>query len=411
MLSALCTGNVTSGYRLVVLEPELWQCLEARANEAWLARAGVGARPIQLARLTHVIVRAGGHSSHAIARQGNVGEGTLTSKSLRRTLGISGQRFQLELDLTDFVPVKVVPASMRPFPKPGRAPVHPDTLRDMYLPATGNRLRRDRTAVATVSFPSQDLACGITLQEDSSVPPGKIALTMALRTLFQVSKGDTAVISPPVIVPETRPHSWVKSAKRWLVLRPIETADLVSEVILRFLLRSPSLAVRTIQMEPGADDESRIRLHPVALDLLGIQSGDQVFVSWGWGQRAAVALLGHDESDPEARTAVRHSQAADTAEQDDPHVPSTLLARLSLPARIGSGLPPHTVVTVRRRLRPLVGRHINLLSVPLVGVLLAAASIQGIRGWQIAVVAAGAGFLALRPLRKSRARSDLWPWS
>lgn len=366
--------------------------------------------------LHHVLIRSDGKDYPAIAATPKACSPkhsstqpackAATSKSLRRMIAQPPDQVQFQADIrvAEELELKVVVAPIDEVGRPGVALVNGADFQSVVS-------RSDRRqGAATVSVVGRELLAGVHVRPCNQVLPGHVAMSMAMRTVFECGVDDLVLMSPALATPRRRNKPGVRRIVTRTLRSPFALLDYMVECLLRMLLGAPQLAVRTAQMEPGADDESRVRLDEVAMNLLGVQAGDQVFISWAWAQRVAGVLVGFEDNTDEASAVIAKAQGANRAHAMRARVPRTVIARVSLPARQGTGLPPDTVVVVRRRVRPLVGRHVNLLAVPLVGVLLAAAAIQGIRGWQVATIAVAAAFLALRPLRRVKARSTNWPW-
>jgi hypothetical protein len=196
-----------------------------------------------------------------------------------------------------------------------------------------------------------------------------------------------------------------------IVIICIRIVDVVVEQLMRVALRSPPLSFRVIQANPGDDDlRDTIRLHPVAFAALALKPGGQVILNWA-GQRMAVRAL-EDQSpvDTPVSTAVLQSIGLrlDTGLLPE-DFPAHLVIRIPAPIRTALNIPPSTVIQVRRRLRPAVVSQLNQLTIPVAGLVVAAAAIPAVRGWPLVVGSIAAVVLGLAPLRSPRPPRGHWP--
>jgi hypothetical protein len=170
------------------------------------------------------------------------------------------------------------------------------------------------------------------------------------------------------------------------------------------------MVLRTTQAPVGDDASSVIRLHPAVFPSLGLRPGTQVLVTWCDLRVAALALEDYERYDAETRSFIDQRQAVErTASPASPPLPPHLVARLSLNLRRELGIPAHTVVEVRRRLRPMVVSQLNQLTIPVAGIFLAGVAVDELRGWPLAAGLAIVILLALAPLRQARPPRGLWP--
>lgn len=189
---------------------------------------------------------------------------------------------------------------------------------------------------------------------------------------------------------------------RWL--------DFQSERLLRALLRAPPIVVRATQAPIGDDVTNVVRLHPAMFTWLGIQPGMQVGVTWCGLTVTALALEDLDAYDAAALARVREFQAVERTVFDLPDgLPPHLVARLSLSVRRQLGVPGHTIVEVRRRVRPVVLAQLNQMTVPVAGIFLAGVAVSDLRGWPLVVGLAIVVVFGLAPLRRARPPKGLWP--
>lgn len=204
--------------------------------------------------------------------------------------------------------------------------------------------------------------------------------------------------------------------RRWLTalgwfIRGARWIDHVLELCLRAILGAPTLALRVTQAHPGADTLDAVWVSPAVFTSLGISAGDHVFVSWGPSSCRALTVLEDPVSpgEPVSRV-VRQSQLVDrmtTPLADD--FPPQLVIRVPAPIRMELGMPPASVVEIRRRLQPIVARHLHQLTVPVSGLVLAGAAVPETRGWPLVIGSAVPAVFGVIALRIPRAPRGPWP--
>lgn len=196
--------------------------------------------------------------------------------------------------------------------------------------------------------------------------------------------------------------------QRWLAhsrVRPrraLRLLDRASEKALELVLRAPRLILRTTHAPVGDDGEKIVRLHPKLFASLGITPGAQVVVSWFGLTTAAVALEDYEPAKTEALEAVRATQAVERTPTTADDLPAHLIVRVTMDVRRELGIPAHTVVELKRRLRPLVATQLNQLTIPMAGIFLAGVAVKDLRWWPLLI---GLGIViafGLAPLRRAR---------
>lgn len=214
----------------------------------------------------------------------------------------------------------------------------------------------------------------------------------------------TLVAAPPDMVRHQLP------TRR--VLRASEAVDRTMERLWRALFRAPEFSARVVQAHAGDDGASIATLHTAVFDRIGIQSGQQVLVRWGGREVVALAVADHDPPISGSPTAsMKKVQRVnrlwpDLPEGISPHV----TVRLSTRLRDQLGAPVATVVTVRRRMRPVLVQNLNSLVVPLASLVLAGAALPDPHWPALGLGTALMSVFALARLRipqpRSRARVD-----
>lgn len=196
------------------------------------------------------------------------------------------------------------------------------------------------------------------------------------------------------------------------VVLGVRWVDYLIEFMLRLVLRSQSLTFRITWANPGDDDlQDTIRIHPTAFAALGLVPGDQVIVNWAGTRTTARVLEDPNPVDTPASSSPLLLGAARM------HIdgllpegfPAHLVAKVPAPMRTSIGIPPSTLIDLRRRVRPAVVGQLNQLTIPVAGLILAAAAIPAVRGWPLAAGAVAALVLGLAPLRRPRPPRGRWP--
>lgn len=269
---------------------------------------------------------------------------------------------------------------------------------------------------------SGELQLPVRVEARPSVPVGEVRVSMLLRTLAGADKGSAVTLAPLPLGRDRHLHAAALRQRvgRWssgpagvalgLLVLLLRSLDLVLEHVLRPALLAPAVAVRTEQGQLGDDTEDVVRAHPALLASLGLpEQGGQAVLSWG--RRRTAVLVAPDIPDDVAPSGHlgRHRASATTEHPRAADFPRHLLVRVSATSRQVLGMPPVTVVELRRRLRPLVLRQLNALLTPLLGLLLASVAIEGLPVGGLVAAGVAVVVLGLAPLRLSRPGRGLWP--
>lgn len=233
------------------------------------------------------------------------------------------------------------------------------------------------------------------------VPAGAVRLTYQMRLLTDAEGADA---SAPVTL--TFPgDEGAGPARRGRLRRAVDRAV---ERLLTAVFRAPEFAVRITQAHAGDDEGPLVALHPAVFDRIGVEPGQQVVVRWGDREITAMAVADHaPHGTGPVSAAGRAAQRVNLVSPDLPGDMSPhLVARLSAPARRSLGAPAATVVTVRRRLRPVLVRNLGALVLPLAGLLLAAAALEDPNWWLVGTGTALMSVLGLAGVRIPVVRRD-----
>jgi hypothetical protein len=236
------------------------------------------------------------------------------------------------------------------------------------------------------------------------VQPGTVRLAYQLR-LLTASDGaaNNSLVALVAAAPEVIRHGVPASRFQ----RISEAVDRAMERLWRALFRAPEFSARVVQAHAGDDGAAIVTLHTAVFDRIGIESGQQVLVRWGGRETVALAVADHD---PPASGAPTQSMKGvqrvnrlwpDLPDGISPHV----TVRISTRLRHELGAPVATVVTVRRRLRPVLVQNLNALVVPLASLVVAGAALPDPH-WPLLGLGTGLmSVLALARLRIPQPRS------
>ena len=241
------------------------------------------------------------------------------------------------------------------------------------------------------------------------VRPGTVRLAYQLR-LLTASDGDAD--NTRVVLVAAAPDVIRHGMPAGRFQRSSEALDRTMENLWRALFRAPEFSARVVQAHAGDDGAPIVTLHPAVFDRIGIESGQQVLVRWGGREVVALAVADHDPPASGSPTeSIRKVQRVnrlwpDLPEGISPHV----TVRMSTRLRDQLGAPVATVVTVRRRMRPVLVQNLNSLVVPLASLVLAGAALPDPHWPTLGFGTALMSVFALARLRipqpRSRARVD-----
>lgn len=271
---------------------------------------------------------------------------------------------------------------------------------------------------------------GAELQPNQPEPP-RIKMALAVRMMTGCKKGQEVELAVPqrssvkerwrglatrVRLPlNVDPPPW---SRKWLlpsvglVILFFRALRQVGEILLRAALRSPRYSFHSERARPGDDSTDIIRLDPAIFPLLGVSPGSRVELNW-FGKKTLVRVLEREVVGTDDKM-LEQLQAVGTVSPLDPQA-SRAIDRLSV--EIGSrvreqlGMPPDSIVEVRRSVSSAVSSHLVQLSIPLLGAVFAGAAFAGSH-WQWAAVigvAAAGLILGLAPLRIPKEPAGLWP--
>jgi hypothetical protein len=165
------------------------------------------------------------------------------------------------------------------------------------------------------------------------------------------------------------------------------------------VLRAPGVVLRTTEATPGEDQALTVRIAAELFPLLGTSPGKQVYVEWGPGNRAiATALATRDETIDD----LPDFQIVGDRLSHATSLPAFAQIRIGAATRATLGIPRIAVITIRRRVVPLIIGRLNELIVPVTGLLIGIAAKVHFRAWAVIAGVLIILFLLLAPLRLRR---------
>ena len=344
----------------------------------------------------------------------------LTNRAQAR-LGIASQGEEISLEMPEQFAVRARTPPAMDLPSGASIHVSPDLFRKFkrrHQLARYGLLTSDKGIVAPVRLNKRKIG------------DNNVLAPMFLRILCEITEGSIVQLStfPKLAMPQYRARltarvfrrppreTWKKNAGMLLglMLMGVRLIDFTFELVLRLTLRSQPLAFRVVQANPGDDDlKDTIRLHPSAFAALALSPGGQVILNWA-GHRMTARVLEDPSPTDTVAAASPHVLSSAGLHLDVPGIlpdgfPAYLVVKMPAFLRQSLNIPPSTIIELRRRLRPAVVAHLNQLTVPVAGLILAAAAFPEIRGWPLIGGAVAALILGLAPLRMPRPPRGRWP--
>ncbi len=216
------------------------------------------------------------------------------------------------------------------------------------------------------------------------------------------------------------PDSWNQGGVVWkyflsiagLYLVLIRRIQYVLEVFLRLLLGAPTYCLMSTKANPGDDPFDVVRVHPAVTNALGVFPGSRVILSWRG--RSTLVRIAEETHLHEMDSVVERIKNVGSvhAVHDEPLVlPGTLVIQVGSQVRKQLGMPPETIVEIRRSVGSVVVRNLSSLVIPLFAAVL---SVIGLDGnsykWLIGLGVGVLGvLLVLGSSRIPRRPYGLWP--
>ena len=228
------------------------------------------------------------------------------------------------------------------------------------------------------------------VQASAATRPGEVRLAYAARTLLTLGKDDVVVLQPLSDATIGRQSRIRRSGRS----------------ILEWLLGAPPLALRATEGLVGDDGRNVARVDATALEFLGMQSGGTAILSWG-PSSTIVRLLAQTGETRECmaeqlgEATGRQTRASLTDVASRLQTPQHLRIWVSSNARKALGIPPDTVVRVRRSLPHLCMRQVSYAALPAAGLIIAALAVPNVAAWVWVLATLLVVALVALPLRRT----------
>ncbi len=159
-------------------------------------------------------------------------------------------------------------------------------------------------------------------------------------------------------------HGRPESVWTW-IRRVLRAPIVVLEAVFVLLLRAPRVALAAEESDASDDSQMLVRVSPNTCELLGIESGDGVFVTWG--RRRVLVRAGAEESWEYEESALPQKVDWTPGRQTHRVAPDS---RIAVPAKVRAelGAPRNSVLVVRRSVLSRLRRRLITLAIPLVGI-------------------------------------------
>lgn len=233
------------------------------------------------------------------------------------------------------------------------------SLSDVVQVSADDEIARSRWALVV----APQLSAPVRVLRRAHVPKGMARIAYALRVLLSLDRGEPFALQP---------------------IRPITTSSRLRRaprVLAEYVLGAPTIALRATEGLVGDDGRMVVRADPAALDFVGIQAGQEAVLTWA-DRAVVVRVLLQTE---ETRETMIAQLAESTGKQlrqstSDPALrsktPAHLRVWVSSSVRFALGVPPDTIVRLRRSIRHVLIRSASVAAVPAVGLVVAAAALD-----------------------------------
>jgi hypothetical protein len=239
---------------------------------------------------------------------------------------------------------------------------------------------------------SPRLSAPMRVSAKTHVPRNHVRLAYAPRRLLALNERDAVVCQPIVHEAETRRQRLSGMAIR----------------LFEWIFGAPPVPLRATEGLIGDEGLPIVRVDATALDFLGVDSGDQVVVTWARRRARARVLLHTDVTRTIMEEQLRETTGAQLrirAGDITTRLNSPQHLRVWVSARIRNDLqmPSDSVLRVRRSLRHLMVKNLPQLPIPLTGLVLAAWAIPDLKAkWLAVAVLMAVVLLALMPPLRRR---------
>lgn len=199
----------------------------------------------------------------------------------------------------------------------------------------------------------------------------------------------------------SQPDWDLPASSHWHRLKALRTrVGTWGDRAMAWLLRAPAVTLQTRDATPGEDTARTVRLPAEMFPLLGTQPGQEVYVSWGPGNRTIARALVSRPPNDDLSFPKPFAVGAKPSHLSPP--PEFARIQIGAASRAALGIPRTTPVTVQRRTAPLLTLKLNELIVPVTALFIGFAADLRMPGWLVLLAGVIVLGLMVAPLRMRR---------
>jgi hypothetical protein len=220
----------------------------------------------------------------------------------------------------------------------------------------------------------------------------------AARTILGLERGERMTLAP-LALQTVDPRG---SGRPWRLV--VAVARRVAAAVGTWLVGAPRVALRATEGLVGDDGLDVVRVDPSALDFLGIPAGAGGVLIWGRRQRPVRVLVHTPETAARMHDQLREATGMQSREavvdaERRLRVPVHLRVAVSFSVRDRLGIPPDTIVLLRRNLQHAVLRGASNHILPIAGLFVGVLAVPGVHWWVWAGAATLTVWLTLASVR------------
>ena len=238
---------------------------------------------------------------------------------------------------------------------------------------------------ALLSFVGRDdrwITAPVRMRSNPHLAAGEVRMPHMLRHLLGVNDHSQGLFAMPLdwkSFEAEQPDEVFRRLGKYLASL-VRKSRRIFERELGRLLGAPGVLMRVAGAPPGENGNRIASIPARTMDVTGVEVGQQIVVSWGERWAAAIALPKPPRPSDREADGASQVQISDTFGSRPANRPSERVVLLPAEIRAELGIHGETVVRVRRRLVPVLMRHIGTLSLPLAAIVFAALAVPQIVG-------------------------------
>ena len=184
------------------------------------------------------------------------------------------------------------------------------------------------------------------------------------------------------------------------------------EFLLRAILRAPTFCFMSTKAYQGDDPLDVVRVHRAAAQALGVTPGTQALLSWRGRTTLVTIVEAFDLSGmDDLVNQIRDVGSVHNVEDGLSKLPQTLVVHVGSRVRAQLGMPPDTIVEIRRSVTSVVSRHLASFVFPLTAAMISVVGLPDnrFRWWIASGVGVPGMVFVLGSSRIPRRSYGLWP--